>query len=673
MVRSSSPTSIESGSGAVDCATATTAEWTIAGAPRLENESRPESPMTLNRRAQSRAAGTRSRASATSGSTRSRGAPSRRFSVCWARIRPTAATRWRLAAATGSASRAASRAISASRRSSVGRRPITSGMSGTMRARASSLTWSLTERAVVASSAWVQAGWSDQRSPASHDAISMKQAPLRGVRCRPRESTGTVSGTGPRVGALRESSDQGERDDVVMRPPPRRRTWVPVVEVCARRRRACGEPAVPPARHPRGADRPHRDRRRRRAAAVSEPLLRALTRLRGLILDEERLVRAVASGRRKGQGEAPRWRRAELRYVDLKAGRRLQSVTFDATQSFTANHAPGPEARDAVDDLLDVGFGQWEVETLEEVHRLRVTKAGEAVVTTAPRADDEAPPDRSHDRTKDRLLAEDHPVLRALGISGGDGRVLPTRQAKYRQVEEFLRLLDTTLTAALDGGRLRRPTAEDPLRVVDLGCGNAYLSFAAHAHLAARGLPVRMTGVDTKAQSLRHGREVADALGLSSSDVDFVQGGIGDAEVEPAPEVVLALHACDTASDDALARAVGWQAPVVLAAPCCHHDVAAQLRRAPTPPPYDALTRDGILRERLADTLTDALRASVLRLEGYRVDVVEFVGSQHTPRNTLLRAVRTGRPGREKDRQELEDLTATWRVVPRLTELLAHG
>ncbi len=124
--------------------------------------------------------------------------------------------------------------------------------------------------------------------------------------------------------------------------------------------------------------------------------------------------------------------------------------------------------------------------------------------------------------------------------------------------------------------------------------------------------------------------------------MSFVQGDIGTVELDERPDVVLALHACDTATDDALARAVTWDAPVVLAAPCCHHDVAAQLRRAPTPAPYTLLTRSGILRERFADTLTDALRAAVLRMLGYRVDVIDFVDSKHTPRNTLLRAVRTG-------------------------------
>jgi Methyltransferase domain len=135
--------------------------------------------------------------------------------------------------------------------------------------------------------------------------------------------------------------------------------------------------------------------------------------------------------------------------------------------------------------------------------------------------------------------------------------------------------------------------------------------------------------------------------------------------------VVLALHACDTATDDALARAVEWQAPLVLAAPCCHHDIAAQLRRHPTPEPYAMFTRHGILRERFADTMTDALRASLMRLQGYRVEVMQFVESKHTPRNTMLRAVRTGAPVKGGGvRKEYDDLVATWSVHPRLAELL---
>lgn len=396
---------------------------------------------------------------------------------------------------------------------------------------------------------------------------------------------------------------------------------------------------------------------------MAEPLLRELNRLRALVLDPEVLVKAVASGRQKG--EQPRWRRAEMRYVDLKAGRHLQVTTYDDTQAFTANHV-GDAARDAVDELLDEPFANWHVDTTTQSHQLRVTKKLEAVVHTTDR-DEPVEAERDHDRDKQRLLPEDDPVFVALGISDASGRIKPSRQAKYRQVEEFLRLLDASITDAQRTGNLRKPTAEDPLRIVDLGCGNAYLTFAAERFLSQR-MPVRLTGVDVKEQSREHNAAVARDLGV---EADFVVGTIGGVQLDPAPEVVLALHACDTATDEALAQAVHWGARLVLAAPCCHHDVAAQLRKAPTPAPYAMLTRHGILRERLADTLTDGLRASLMRLQGYRVDVVQFVESQHTPRNTMLRAVRTGSPVKGGSvRKEYDELVTTWGLRPKLAELL---
>ncbi|RPI21659.1 MAG: SAM-dependent methyltransferase, partial [Actinobacteria bacterium] len=262
-------------------------------------------------------------------------------------------------------------------------------------------------------------------------------------------------------------------------------------------------------------------------------------------------------------------------------------------------------------------------------------------------------------------------VLRAVGISDAHGVVKPSRRAKYHQVEEFLRSLAPAVDDALRTGLLRAPTPDDPLRVVDLGCGNAYLTFAAHRYLSAtRGLDVALTGVDVKEASWRRNAEIAEALGISGS-MTFVRDDISCVVVEPPPEIVLALHACDTATDDALARAVEWGASLILAAPCCHHDVAAQLHRAEAPAPYGLLTRHGILRERFADTMTDALRGAVLRQLGYRVDVIEFVESKHTPRNTLLRAVRTGTAPSAAVRREFEDLTASWGIEPRLAVLLA--
>ncbi|WP_151083491.1 class I SAM-dependent methyltransferase [Nocardioides cynanchi] len=397
---------------------------------------------------------------------------------------------------------------------------------------------------------------------------------------------------------------------------------------------------------------------------MTEPLSGALARMRAAILGEQTLVRAVASGRQKGT--RPPWRRAELRYVDLSAGRHLQVTTYDEAQAHTANHAVGEAAAAAVDGLLGESFGNWHVETTTETHQLRVTKKLDAIVHTRAQV---AEQDATHDRDKARLLPESDPVFRALGLSDHEGRMKPSRQGKYRQVEEFLRILDASISDAMDKGHLRRPTADDPLRVVDLGCGNAYLTFVTERFLShERGLPVHLTGVDQREQSRDHNSVIAAELGV---DATFVAAPIGEVTLDRRPDVVLALHACDTATDDALARAVEWETPLVLAAPCCHHDIAAQLRRTPTPAPYAALTRHGILRERFADTLTDGLRASLLRLAGYRVDVMQFVGSQHTPRNTLLRAVRTGRPADGgAAREAYDELVTTWGVSPRLGELL---
>ncbi|SDJ97362.1 Methyltransferase domain-containing protein [Nocardioides sp. YR527] len=397
----------------------------------------------------------------------------------------------------------------------------------------------------------------------------------------------------------------------------------------------------------------------------SEPLLRALNRMRSVILDPEQLVKAVASG--KQRGSTPKWRRAEIRYVDLKAGRHLQITTYDATQAFTANHPVGDSS--ALDDLLDEPFANWIVTTATEQTQIQAKSPTTALVSTTELT---APVEveRGHDQAKERLLPESDPVFRVLGLSDKDGKLKPSRQAKYRQVEEFLRQLDAALTDAMKSGKVRTPTAEDPLRIIDLGAGNGYLTFAAQRYLTeVRELPVVVTGVDVKEQSREHNSKIAAELGVKA---EFVAGTIEGVQLTEKPDVVLALHACDTATDDALARAIEWETPLVLAAPCCHHDIAAQLRKAPTPTPYSMLTRHGILRERFADTLTDALRASLLRLSGYRVEVVQFVESQHTPRNTMLRAIRTGSPVKGGSvKKEYDELVAEWGVRPKLGELLA--
>jgi SAM-dependent methyltransferase len=381
---------------------------------------------------------------------------------------------------------------------------------------------------------------------------------------------------------------------------------------------------------------------------MTEQLTDALAEIRRLLLDPHTLVRAVAAGRRRGA--APSVARADIRPVDLAAGLHLQVVTTDGQRPVTRN-LPDREMATTVDALLAEPFGDWRVETTDVTVQIRVTRSGGAQVHRGPGV---AAGVRQHDRPGRHLLDPGDPLFDVIG--GG--------AAKRRQVDAFLR----ALAAVLPTGDLPRP-----LYVTDLGCGNAYLTFAAYRWLTtARGLDVRLTGVDVRDDQRRRNTALAARLGWTAQ-VSFVAGSIAEAPVAPAPHLVLALHACDTATDDALARAVGWDARWILVAPCCHHDVAAQLRRSPTPEPYRPLTRHGILRERFADVLTDTLRAALLRRYGYRVEVVEFIDSAHTPRNLLLRAVRTGAAPTAAQDRAYDELVATWSVTPHLARLLPES
>lgn len=394
---------------------------------------------------------------------------------------------------------------------------------------------------------------------------------------------------------------------------------------------------------------------------MSTDLATAHELVREKVLDADRLVRASAGGAVKGGH--PRWRRVELRPVHLSSGSHLQVVSYDERQAFTANYAWGEAATATVRELLAEGFGHWHVASTDGETAFRVTKSGRVLVTTKATQHVQQ---TIHDREKRRLVDPSAPFLRELGITDRAGVVKKSRADKYHQVEQFARLLDAAVGDARAAGRL----TGERLSVVDLGCGNAYLTFAAYHHLTSGlGLSVGVVGVDVKSQARQHNRVVAERLGWST-DVTFVEGTISEAEVAAPVDIAMALHACDTATDDALARGVQWRSDLILAAPCCHHDIQRQLRASPPPAPYGLVTRHGILRERWGDVVTDGLRAHLMRRAGYRTDLVEFVDSQHTPRNLMLRAHRTGAPPTAEQESEYADVVSQWSLRPHLAAML---
>ena len=266
-----------------------------------------------------------------------------------------------------------------------------------------------------------------------------------------------------------------------------------------------------------------------------------------------------------------------------------------------------------------------------------------------------------HDRQKQHLIAESAPFLRHVGISTDNGTVRPNARDKFRQVQQFVGILDH-LVADHDHAT--------PLRIVDLGCGSGVLTLAAHHHLMASGVNVHTIGIDLKGELMAQLNSTVEQLGWST--IEFVTGAISQWQPKPGaqPDLVIALHACDTATDDAIAQAVAWKSSHLLVAPCCQHDLQRQIDRSHIPPGFESLVRHGIVRERLGDLLTDTFRADVLAALGWRTDVIEFVDNQHTAKNIMIRASQTGELD-EPARTRALQLAAEWSVQPALIHLLA--
>jgi len=377
------------------------------------------------------------------------------------------------------------------------------------------------------------------------------------------------------------------------------------------------------------------------------------------ILDTATFVRAVLSGRRRNMSVD--FERIDIRPVEIKGVLNLQLMQSDGRTTTAKNLLPSAIE---VDQLLNSGYANIMVESTFEAYSIRVTKSGDAQVHTEKRALEQ---NLSHDKKKDRLLDAADPFLREVGIADAKGVIKPSRQDKYKQVEEFLRLLSPALNAAIDAGQIHKPTADNPLRITDLGCGHAYLTFAAHQFLMNSGIPVVVTGIDIRPDSRDRNNAIAEKLGITKT-ISFKAEEISKTTSESA-DIAIALHACDTATDDAIAWAVNGGAKLLLIAPCCHHDIQKQIDAAPEP--WGALTKFGLMKERLGDLLTDSFRAQLLRLVGYRVEVIEFIGGEHTPRNLMIRAVKTDAKPEQLDIDRYLEITAQWGVKPALEKKLS--
>ncbi len=349
-----------------------------------------------------------------------------------------------------------------------------------------------------------------------------------------------------------------------------------------------------------------------------------------------------------------------IRPVRLRGQLHLSFVYRHATRDVTKNHLPA-DGVTLISELLGDEFADAFLSATTGTAHLNLRKGRQPKLELGP-AEDTAAPDLDHDHQKTRTVrTQGNPWLQDLGVTGPDEKVRPGMEAKYRQIHRFIEIVSPLLRDA------RLPN-DRPVSVVDMGCGKGYLTFALHEHLK-RALPhhARVQGIEQRVELADAANRVASNHQLDS--LQFLTGTIGSTILQPT-DVVVALHACDTATDDALAKGIEANARLIVVAPCCHREVAGQLV---APPVLADALRHGILFQREADFVTDALRACLLESAGYEARVFEFISPEHTAKNLMISAVRRDvpQPVRVAAREKATALAAFYGIrQQRLARLL---
>ncbi|HJB47471.1 MAG TPA: SAM-dependent methyltransferase [Candidatus Mediterraneibacter surreyensis] len=355
-------------------------------------------------------------------------------------------------------------------------------------------------------------------------------------------------------------------------------------------------------------------------------------------------IRAVISNPREKEGII----KVKVRPLEKKGELLFQFESFTEKQAFHRNLAK----EEAKEQFLEYAqqFRQIQIETVEEECTVLISKKGKVTVRKKRRKEKAQAADLSHNRKKHYILEEGItvPFLKDLGVMTEDGKIVRTKTDKFRQINRFLEFIEDILPG-LDRGR--------ELTILDFGCGKSYLTFAMYYYLhELRGYDIRIIGLDLKQDVISHCQELAVRYGYDK--LTFLVGDIADYDGVDQVDMVVTLHACDTATDYALAKAVGWDAKVILSVPCCQHELNTRLgemrvcegcqkngndltrKESPVWEMLAPVLDYGLLRERFAALVTDGLRAKYLENSGYETQVLEFIDMEHTPKNILLRAVK---------------------------------
>lgn len=334
----------------------------------------------------------------------------------------------------------------------------------------------------------------------------------------------------------------------------------------------------------------------------------------------------------------------------------LRFATRDETKNF-----PLPEATAAIHQWLTEDFRQAELFTLTEQVSLMMSKKGKGLLRTRPIATRE-PVSLEHNQQKQRPLPDrPRPYLTSLGIAGQDGQILQNGRRKFRQINKYIELISHLLR--------EQPLPSDA-RIVDMGSGKGYLTFGLYDYLVHEThLPINMTGVELRPDLVDTCTKIAQENKFEG--LEFIAGDIHQYDPVGGIDMLIALHACDTATDEAIAKGIRAQAQFIIVAPCCHK----QVRKAMHPPAaLLPMLQHGILMERQAEMLTDAIRSLLLEAHGYKTKVFEFIGTEHTPKNVMITAVKS--QARAEALEEIKQLKSQFGIerhhLEDLLQKIAH-
>ena len=371
----------------------------------------------------------------------------------------------------------------------------------------------------------------------------------------------------------------------------------------------------------------------------------------------EDLERILVSNARRGSSVS----KLQVRPVPVKGEVRYQVTRIQGTKAIHENYEK-EELISYLTEQMKENFRQLLLEGRFVQGRVLVSKKGKAdikVRETKARAREDFTPMLSHNRKKKYLLQEGIPVpwLVDLGVMTPEGKVRNSRYDKFKQLNRYLEFIQDILP---------KLPKDREIRIIDFGCGKSYLTFAMYYYLKELNhYDIQVTGLDLKADVIGKCQSLADKYGYDR--LDFQQGDIASYEGADQVDMVVTLHACDTATDFALAKAVKWGARVILSVPCCQHELNRQVQNQDLAPVLEY----GILKERFAALLTDGLRAQMLKSAGYDTQILEFISMEHTPKNLLIRAVKNENkkddPGQ---RQEWENCIKAFHVEPTLKKLM---